>query len=59
MLRRGNMWRREEAMACERVGVLPGGKEEEEECWVFRVWWLLEAQWYIASAVGRAGYDFP
>jgi hypothetical protein len=32
MLRRGNIWRREEAMACEGVGVLPGGMSEE--CWV-------------------------
>jgi hypothetical protein len=26
MLRRGNIWRREEAMACLREGELPGGK---------------------------------
>jgi hypothetical protein len=39
MLRRGNMWRREEAMVCERVGVLPGGKEEEEGVLVLGVWW--------------------
>ena len=26
MLRRGNIWRREEAMGCVREGELPGGK---------------------------------